>query len=214
MAALTTADWDRLINQAVVRLPGASIAGLKGEMFDVLNEFFGNSLAWTEDISFAVVTTTQDYTCTPADNGQIIRLLGVVDADHRPVPANMPNFGIVHLAQPQNQTATFTATFAKNVDLPTTKEQIPIAPDWTLGVYGTNILDGLLGRMMSQSGKPYSDTKKGLFHLSKFNNLCNQVRVAALRRNTLGTQAWIFPQGSRTRSQRGGVFAGNDQRFT
>lgn len=201
-------DWDRFIKQALVRLPGASVAAIKGELFDVLNEFFGNSNAWLEDISITIMPNTTEYNVTPADGGQIIRLMSVLDQNRMPVAATMATFGTIVLAYSVNQTTTYTATVSKNVTLPNSKDNIPVAPDWTFSVYGTNILDGLLGRMMGQSGKTYSDAKKSLFHLSKFNSGTNQVRIAVMRRNTLGATAWVFPQNFRTRSQRGGVSSG------
>ena len=38
--AIQKRDFDRLMNQARTKLTGASEAGLKGELFDVITEFF------------------------------------------------------------------------------------------------------------------------------------------------------------------------------
>jgi len=95
--------------------------------------------------------------------------------------------------------------------MPTDKNDFPVIPDWILPLYGVGILDGLLGKMMSQIAKSYSNPKQGVYHLARFNGAMAQARASALRRYTFGTQAWSFPQGFRTTGQRGGM--GSDTRF-
>lgn len=206
-------DIIRVLNQARIKLPGASDAGLKGELFDTFNDFFGTSSSWLEDIVINVLTGVTNYDVTAADDGQIIRLMGCVDMNNIPQPAMMPSFGTLVLVNLPGQPNTFTATFAKNVTLPNNTHNFPIVPDWVLGVYGTSVLDGLLGRMMSQVGKSYSNETMGTYHLKRWNDAIQGARIATLRRNTLGTQAWGFPQSYRTRGQKGGVSVGNDTRF-
>lgn len=201
-------DIERILNQARIKLPGASDAGIKGELFDVLNEFFGETSSWMEAISINILPNTTEYEVTPAEGGQIIRLAGVVDKNKLPQPAIMPSFGLVSFRDPYNVAQTFIATVVKNVSLPTTKDQLPITPDFVYSVYGTTILDGLLGRMMSQLNKSYSNDTLGTYHLKKFSDGIAMARVATLRANTFGTQRWHFPGGWRGRGQRGGVSVG------
>jgi hypothetical protein len=126
----------------------------------------------------------------------------------------MPNFGQVVLAEVPGQAATYQVTVALNVSLPTDKNGFPITSDWLLSIYSTGILDGLLGRMFSVPNKSYTNVALGQYHLKKFNGVVNQARVAALRNNAMGTQAWTYPQQFRTSGQRGGVSVGSDTAFT
>lgn len=205
-------DINQLLNQARVTLTGASEDGLKAALFNVLNTFFSDSNSWLEQISIGILPNTTSYSITP-DGGQIVRLAGVVDVNGTPQPALMPDFGVVQFAHPYNTAQTFTATVIKTVTLPSDRNGIPVIPDFTLSVYGVQILDGLLGTMMLQPNKSYSNVPTGQYHTRLFQSGVAGARVAALRRNSLGSQAWAYPQTFRVSGQRGGVSVGNDTRF-
>lgn len=210
-------DYDQLLNQARARLLGASDAGLKGELYDVLSEFFNDSRCWLESIRFNVVTDTTTYDITPSE-GQIVGLVGVLNSSNQSQAALMPNIGTVILSSAPNVAEAplyYYALVAKTVKLPTGKDQMPIGPDWVLPRWHTGILDGLLGRMMSQPQKPYTSEKHAAYHLKRFRDAIAQARTAALRQHTLGAQAWRFPQTFSTRTQQYGVpgFSGSDRSF-
>jgi len=202
------------MNQARVKLPGASDAGIKGELFDVLHEFFSDSSAWQEAITFDVMPTLQDYALV-ADGGQIVRLVGVMDANGIPVPASMPTIGTVLLQNAYDTAQVLTATVAKTVSLPIHRDynNVPQMPIWTLPVWGRTILDGVLGKMMTQVSKSYTNETLGTYHLKRFRDGIAMAKTAMLRRNSFGAQAWQFPQGYRTRNQKGGVSSGGTGRF-
>jgi len=214
---IASQDWNQLLNQAKVRLNGSSDAALKGELYDVLSEFFNDSRCWLEAIQFNVVTDTTAYPVTP-DEGQIIGLVGVLDSNNVPQGALMPNIGTVILSSIPNIAQAplyYFAIVSKTVKLPTGKDQMVIGPDWVFPLWHVGILDGLLGKMHSQPAKPYSNKDLSAYHLKRFRVAISQARVAALRQHTLSAQAWRFPQGFRTGSQKFGVpgFAGTDRSF-
>jgi hypothetical protein len=95
--------------------------------------------------------------------------------------------------------------FIKKVTLPTTKESVPDAPDWLLPTYHRPILDGLLGRMMQQQAKSYSNDKLAEYHLKRFRDGIAMTKTAVMRGNLFGGQSWRFPRNFRSNSQRGGV---------
>ncbi len=210
--AIAQPDWDRLVDSATAKLPGASAALLKNEIFDVMHEFFTVSSSWLEAISVSIVVDTLTYDMIPSE-GQIIRLSGVVDSNGAPRPALMPTVGTLQLAYPENVAQTFTATVVKTVVLPTEKKHIPIAPEWLLPVWGPSILDGVLGRMMGQISKSYSNPVLSLYHLKRFLNAAAAARSAALARNTVGGAAWVFPRQFGHGSQRGGFSTSNTGGF-
>lgn len=202
-------DFDRLMRQANVKLIGASDAGIKGELYDVFQEFFNDSSVWLENINFTIIAGTVDYDVAPVE-GQVIRLAGVVDTNGVPQPALMPTLGTIALRDmPSASGAVFTATVIKNVVLPTTRDQTPIVADFVLPKYHNTILDGVLGRMMSHMGKSYFSEQLSVYHLRRFRDGIARARVEVLRRNTMGAQAWAFPQTFRSRGQRGGVSTGS-----
>lgn len=215
----SVAEWTRLMNQARVKLTGASDAALKAELFDVMQEFYDESSAWLETLTINVLQNVMTYDLVPVD-GQAIRIIGVAEFDPTdltkpPVPrgGTMPNIGQIVLTEVPGKDTFYLVTVAKNVSLPTDKNGFPITSDWALSIYSTGILDGLLGRMMSVPNKSYSNATMGVYHTKKFQATITQARVATLRRNAMGTQAWMYPQTFRTSGQRGGVSIGSDTSF-
>lgn len=210
----TQDDINQLINQARVKLVGASDAALKLELFDVLKEFFDYSSCWSENVSIIIAGdgVTTEYTVVP-NGGQIIRLAGVIDANGFAQAAIMPTPGLVQFSTPFTVAQTFTATVIKNVDAPLPKSGFVEVPEFVLKLHGIGILDGLLGKKMTESAKPYTDKKQGEYHLRRYITETSKARTAALRRNTFGTQAWTYPQSFRTNTQKGGFTLGNDTRF-
>ena len=207
-------DFRILVTQALVKLPGASEAAIKHELFDVLREFFNDSGAWIEDIPINIIPNTTVYSAVPTQGGMLFQLTGVIDQNNITQPALMPELGTIVFRNPYSQPAVFIATFMETVLAPFTQDFMPVMPDWVLPLWGVGILDGLIGKMQGQFGKPYSAQSSG-YHLARFRNAIAQARVAALHRNTLGAQSWIYPQAGHISSQRGGVSVGvgTDTRF-
>lgn len=214
--AIRKQDFDQMMNQARVTLTGASEAGLRGALYDTLAEFFNDSSCWTQDVVVSALPNRTSYPLVVSE-GQIIRLSGVFTA---PPPAGssstagpggffvsalMPEVGTLILAAAPATATQMLATVVTNVALPTAKEAVPIAPDWVLPIWHVGILDGLLGKMMIQPNKSYSNQTQGAYHLKRFRDAISRARVSKLRANTNGTQAWTFPQTFRASTQRGGV---------
>lgn len=207
MPNLDPREFEMLMNQARIKLPGSSDAGVKAELFDVCKEFFNDSMCWYEDIKFQAEANKQHYRLVPRFDGQIISLGGVWDDKGIPVAAFMHQFTDVRLVCAPNSTppSEWFARVYKTVVVPTTKDSWPIVPDWTLRVYSIHILDGLLGKMMGQQHMSYSNLPLSTYHLRRFRAGIQIARVAAENQNVRGAQAWSFPRGWSSRSQRGGV---------
>jgi hypothetical protein len=120
----------------------------------------------------------------------------------------MPTLGTIQFMDPITQTPTsqWFAKVAKNVVWPTDNSGFPLMPDWVLAKYGEHIMDGVLGRMMIQQDKSYSNQTEGTYHLRRFRTGIQIARTAAQRMNTKGAQEWAYPrQFAPGGSQRGGV---------
>lgn len=215
--AIVKQDLDQLLNQAKVKLIGVSDAGLRGEFYDVATEFLNDSSAWTQDVVVVAQAGVQNYPVN-VNEGQIIRLVGVVNwgtavpipgtlppAGTVFVPALMPDRGTLVLSNPFNTVTNLLATFVTNVAQPVDKNGLPQAPDWLVPVWHLGLLDGLLGRLMAEPNKSYSNDKQSAYHLKRFRDAISRARVSKLRANTIGAQAWRFPQQFRSTSQQGGV---------
>jgi hypothetical protein len=186
-----------------------------------LTEFFHDSNAWREHIHLPVTAGTQCYRLVPRDQGKIIRLVGVWDGLRIPVAAFMPRPGELEVRWPiqttsiqptgtppfpLTQTNPWLVTVIENIQDPTGSDEIPVCPAWTFGLYRQYILDGVLGRMMGQPNKSYSNQTMSAYHLRRFRTGIMQARTAAARQNTVGAQTWSFPRGGIGRnSQRGGM---------
>lgn len=205
--ALDIREVAQLVTQVMIKAPGASTGGVKAELYDVLKEFLSDGATWREAIQFQATANTDEYTLVPLQEGQIIRLLGVWDDKNVPVPAVMEEFGTIKLihAPANTPAAKWAARVEKTVTPPITKDGLPIAPAWVLGVYSITILDGILGKMMAQPDKSYSNQTLSGYHLRRFRTGIQVARTAQNRANLKGGQSWSYPRNGVSGSQRGGV---------
>lgn len=204
---MANADMNRLMDHARIRLPGALDAAIQVELFAVMDQFFQVSNSWYEDIKFTVTPTADTYLDNPTaftydvipSQGTVTRLMGLVDSQGRPQQGYMPTPGQVVLAFSPNTTDVYTARVSLTVTDPTTREGYPEFPAWVMTKYGTEILDGVLSRMMSQIAKPYSSPQMAAFHGKVFSNAVNKAKVEASHQNVYRGQSWCFPQTFATR---------------
>ena len=202
-------DVTRLLNLARTELVGASDAGIKAQLYDVCREFFKDSNSWYEHIKLSVIANERHYRITPADGGMILRLAAVFDNNKIALAAILPHLdppsAELELVYPQNISFTARVVVTKQIVEPTTDDMLPDAPRWLLPVYHETILDGVLGKMMGQSTKSYSNDTLSTYHLRRFRDGIMQARVASERANLYGGQSWRYPGSFRSNSQRGGV---------
>jgi len=211
---MAAADITRLMNNARLRLTGATDAVLQQELFAVMDEFFKKSNVWNEDIDVAVPGLDPAgtiYELVPSGSALIDKLLWVFQkpADTSigrgpGVNAAMSIPGQLTLQTQPSSDVIYTVTVALTVQDPTLKNGYVTFPAWVLAKYREAILDGLLGRMMTQPSKPYTNSQMAVFHMRKFVQAAASARVEWARNNTYRAQAWAFPGGFSGGSQRGG----------
>lgn len=192
---MASADVNRLMDNLRVRLPGAVDSALQMELFNTLNEFFVGSNIWRENLEIYISAGVTNYDLTPSGRAKVIRLMSVEDNNKFPVNAwiDLETQGLM-LAQSPSSSATYIAQVSLSVDDPTTTEGYPQFPDWVLNVYQTDIIDGVLARMMSQPAKPYSNTQLAIYHERRFSSAVAMARAEAQRKYVYGGQVWRFPQ--------------------
>jgi hypothetical protein len=191
----------RLMDHCRVRLPGALDAAIQQEMFAALDQLLQASQLWYEDITFTANPTLDTYeqnpsaytyTLTPTD-GSIVRLLTVSDDEGNLQGATMPVIPDLILAYPPDEVRDYTARVALTV-VGSDADGYPELPNWIIQKYHSKILDGVLGRMMSQIAKPYSSAQMAVTHLRLFNSFVQRAKIEAQRENVYGSQRWFFPQ--------------------
>jgi hypothetical protein len=210
---MAAADITRLMNNARVRLAGATDGLLQIELFNVMDEFFKGSNVWNEDIDIEV--PGQDppntvYDITASGPALVDKLLWVYTVDPNTptargsaIGASMSTPGELTLAQQPSSDVTYRVTVALTVQDPIKRDGYVQFPAWVLAKYRDVILDGLLASMMSQPNKPWTNTQLSVFHMRKFKNKIASARVEWTRNNTYRRQAWVFPSGFSRGSQRG-----------
>lgn len=206
-------NLERFMDLARVKCTGASDAGIKAELFEVLREFFNDSNAWQTSVTFSTVAGQTNYVVSPGSEGQVLRLAGVLDSNLVPQAALMPDIGTIVLQSAPNTVQAMTAYFVKTVDLPTIGKGYPLVPDALFKKYFSPVLDGVLGHLMSQQNKSYSDAKMANYHLARYRTGIAKARVETQRANTSGAGSWRFPQTFASRGQRGGISVGNPAGF-
>lgn len=228
--AIQERDLERVMNQARVQLPGASDAGLKGVLFDVIDEFFDVSNSWTEWVNLTLTTGNQVYQIYPKFGGMFNRLVTAIDTNNVVQPALLtfgetplggpftgggaptpsttyaPPPGVVlTFVNPVNSTMTVQVLLTKKSILPNNKDDVPDAPSWLFPKYARYLLSGVVGTMMMQKSKSYSDNSLGPYNLKRFRDGMDMAKTETMRSNLLGGQAWRYPNTWRSNSQRGGV---------
>lgn len=213
--SLAALDVAYVLNECRIKLPGASDSGIQQELWGTIKEFLQDTNAWIEHQKLLVTAGVQSYVVTPREGGQIIRLVGVIDGNRSPVSAAMQNLGTLDVFQTINISSVvipptdttlaanhpWTFCVVKNIAFPQTKDLLPIAPEFVLKVYSQAIIDGVLGRMMMQQAKTYTNTQLGTYHLKRFRDEIGTARNDTWNQNLLGGQRWRFP-----------AFAGGSQR--
>jgi hypothetical protein len=197
-------DVMRFMNAARVRLPGATDDAMQLELFAMLDEFFKDSNCWMEDIPIDVTGTDPPgtvYYVVPSTPSVIDKLMWVFTlppdgnvVNGTPTGADMQIPGELTLHTQPSSNVTCQVTVALTVQDPIQKDGYVSFPSWILAKYRNGLLDGLLGRMMSQPNKPFSNTQLSIYHMRMFNRTKALARIDTQRMNTFRRQAWVFPR--------------------
>jgi hypothetical protein len=210
---MAAADITRLMNNARSRLSGATDGVLQQELFNVMDEFFKKSNVWNEDIEVTIPgmdPANTVYQLAPAAPALIDKLLWVFQKPTETsigrgpgVNAAMSIPGELTLRLQPSSDVVYIVSVALTVADPLDRGGYVQFPAWVLAKYRDTILNGLLGRMMTQPNKPYSNTQLSVFYMRKFVQETAAARVEWTRNNTYRTQAWAFPGGFSGGTQRG-----------
>lgn len=200
--ATQTPELTRLMENARIHLPGALDATLKLELFNTLDAFLQGSKFWREEIEYTASPGRTSYELVGTEMGAITDLMSNVNSLGTPVRASMDVLGTLVLVTEPSQSEELTATVAYTVVDPVGSDDYPRIPDELLHKYGAGILAGLVGRMMSQPAKPYTNERLAIFNLRTFTGAVAQARASVKHKNIYGGQSWRFPAFARGNQRR------------
>lgn len=197
-------DVARLMNIARVRLPGALDTAMKVELFEVTKEFFELTNAWRVNVAVTTIANTQTYDMASSQptGGIFKRLLALKDSNKNGVLATLQMPTMLVLDNTPTTVDTLTATVAVVPEDPVDANSNPQCPAWIFATYNQTLVDGLLGRMMSQIAKTYTNAKMAEYHMKRFRTAAVKAKVEANRGFNYRRQAWTFPQSFAVRNHR------------
>jgi len=210
---MSSPSLKRIYDTAKMSLPGALDGAIQMEFFQLLNDFFTTTNCWYEDIDFSVtpagagetyLTAPEEFTYMIVPYiGSITRLGWVSDLNGSQVAARMPVLGDLILNNSPSVAQTYIARVFLTVTDPVTTAGDAQCPDWVLNRYGSDLSDGLIGRMMAQPAKPYTSLQNSVLRSKNYVQARSQAKVEASRQNLYGGQNWRFPQSfARPRGQK------------
>lgn len=205
------------MNNARSALPGATQDVIQLALFAVMDEFFKGTNLWQEDIDFSVPGMQPAgtiYYLTPTGPCIIDKLMWCygVPTDTNTLRGTrifcaMSTPGEIVLKSQPSSDQLYRATVALTVDDPTQRDGYVAFPKWVLDKYRDVLLSGLLGRMLSQPQKPWTNNQLSVYHLRKWNSGVGLARVDGTRNNVFRSQAWSYPGFARSSQRgRGGYF--------
>lgn len=192
------------MNNLRIHLPGAVDGTIKLEIYNAMNDFFQDSNVWRENIDFMTSPGESSYQITPSGPSTFVRLMGVADENQYPVGGYMDLVtGDLVLSDTPANAVSYVAQVSLTLNEPLNKEGFPFFPPWVLNLYMTDMISGVLSRMLSQPAKPYSNVQLAAYHGAAFRGAIAKARAEANRRYTYRSQMWRFPRGwSRSKSHR------------
>jgi hypothetical protein len=191
--AATARVLQRIVNNAQVHLPGAIEAVFKQELYNVCDEFFKTTNAWQELVPFTTIQDKRVYEVVPTV-GIFVRLMEVKDGEDFPRAAVMDQDMFVVLRDSPTGGSNYMAALAVTCVDPTKRDGWPEVPVELLSKYYDAMTEGLLGRMMLQPAKPYSNPEIGTLHQRRFHNIMAIARTDVLHASTYNVQNWRFPR--------------------
>jgi len=211
-----------IFDEVMIRAPGATVALVELETFATLREFFVDSGAWLVEAPPVSIKAYQpDYYLDPQPDGDVLYIYSMAYptgdrykfltvSQQQTVrgrvfaPSAIPITYHGYVDEPGKFTLSPTVTVdAKKALIPYVvltlkdsacdgnKEDIP---SWMLRYWKDIWIDGILGRMMSQPNKPYSNPAQAQYHGRRFRTGIARARDMARRQFGTAETDFKFPR--------------------
>lgn len=182
---------ERLQENALLRLSGATLGGVNAELFNTLDDACRRWNLWRETLQFRRGEPGEPLEAIVPDGREVVMLL-TVDPDGRPISEFSSAAERI-----------FIAGDAPGVDIVDTMASFAPTPvlgdpeDWFPAELYTRhyslLLNGVLGRMMAHSAKPYSDRQMAVAHTRMYNSAGAIAKTLTDNGYARGAQRWSFP---------------------
>lgn len=214
-ALVSPEEWLRELR---TRLPGISEGQLKLELSSTLREFFTKSGMWMEELAPINVIADKDLYKLVFPQAKVMGVHNVsIEGTPITLTDRMPSFTGSSTSTPRMaymlEHDLLQLFPMPNVDIIKGLRvrarlnpghgmcKVPVE---AVSHFFDEIMDGVLGRLYSQPGKPYTNLIQSQYHLKRFRDGMAMARDMARRRYSTAASSWSFPQGWSTHGGRRG----------
>lgn len=190
-------DMQRLMDNLLLRLPGAVESVVRLEIFNALNEFCRETNCWWHRQTIQLQPQQTVVPIFAPMNAETVRIMRVTH-DGIPLNAALRALELTMLIAPQRGIEIdLTTSLAPSYD--TQYDDPPWVPAEIWKRHYNAIMDGTLARMMSQPAKPYSSMNNAGVHALQFRTAKNDTRSEVDRAFVYDAQNWQYPYFARGR---------------
>ncbi|EIZ87154.1 hypothetical protein WYO_0191 [Methylobacterium sp. GXF4] len=186
----------RLLGSIRSRLPGAKDSQTRLALFDMLQDACQRGRIWTEVVPFRLVPGKQMFSISQPG----ARIVMLINAQH-------PTLGMEAIQYSEEKVAIrtdiatldpadylyLTLALAPSLDVDLENPQMWMPADIFSSKY-TLLLHGVLGAMMLQTAKPYSNTSLGQYHTQIYSRELNSAPLTDRDGGLPTRQRWRFPR--------------------
>jgi hypothetical protein len=186
---------DRLMNDLRVRLPGATDAMIQREIWSLLNDFCREGLAWRENVEITLSGGVSTYAIAPA--GTEVVLIYGVSHPTMDLSGAVYSFGNLLLTNEPSGSDLLSSAFvdaALTPALTAGSDVEGLIPGDMWSEHHEAILNGVLGRMLAQPAKPYSNPALAAFYVKSYTIERAVVRRKVRTGGVMAPQTWRYPR--------------------
>lgn len=189
------AATDRLIDNALVHVPSSTKNALRLELWNVLDDFCRDTMAWGETVAVPLVADVASYLVAPAGT-EVVQVSSVA---HETLNVDAAVFELGYLIldpvptvddalTPLTAACILTPSLTAGADL---ENLVPLD---LLTRWHNALLAGLISAMMAQPAKPYSNPQLAAYHRRRYLSDRAHARRWADTLGEVGLQMWRFPR--------------------
>jgi hypothetical protein len=187
---------DRLMQNLMAKLPGATEALLHAELFNTIDEACREGWLWRETISVPLVEGNDTYTLAPAGT-EVVYVFSIAPEEDT-VGGVLYEYGkltVVDLPTAEEEGmkvyAVVALTPSHDVDTENVEGWIP-GDMWS--EHYQMFMSGVMHRMTAQPAKPYTNPQLAVFYGRKFRSDLAYARRKVDTGGVPGAQRWRFPR--------------------
>ena len=190
---------DRLVNEVQFKCPGSTINAIRMEVWNVLDDFCREALAWRETVSITLAPDVLTYTPIAPTGTEIVRAftvdhptLNIQDATYEFDTLQLDIAPTVEdAASPLNLVCALTPAIDVGSDI---ENLIPVDL-WSK--HHRMFVKGVMALMLAQPAKPYANQPLAAFNWRAYLSDRNVAKRGAETADIRGAQLWSFPRFGR-----------------